>query len=215
MKYRVVMSIPATVTITVEIEADNQQAAIVSGYDHAIAATPAQVQVGALHSQSAQLESCEPVQAVAEDASDAVPPSPHQMGEYLLQRFFTPESAAANAPDVQLTLPKFDVAVEECEKLGQTRDDFMRRVVDKLGNSLHEKKNLFGRHVVVVFTDQASFDARSYRPWAGWVSTPKDAKVQALALLDAGKVYAVGVVCAATADTEEKLIMKLSRSSAS
>lgn len=215
MKYRVVMSIPATVTITVDIEADNQQAAIVSGYDHAMAATPAQVQVTTLHSQSALLESCESVQIATKDVTDAVPPSPHQMASYMLQRFFTPESAAGNAPDVQLTLPKFDVAVEECEKLGQTRDDYMRRVVDKLGNILHEKKNQFGRYVVVVFADKTSFESRSYRPWAGWVSSPKDAKVQALALLDAGKVYAVGVVCAATADTEEKLIMKLSRSNAS
>ena len=215
MKYRVVMSIPATVTITVDLEADNQEAAIVSGYDHALAATAAQVQVAVLHSQSALLDSCEPVQAVAENAVDAVPPSPHQLATYLLQRFYTPESAAANTPDAQLTLSKFDAAVEECEKLGQTRDDYMRRVVDKLGNVLHEKQNMFGRHVVVVFTDQASFDTRSYRPWAGWVSSPKDAKVQALALLDAGKVFAVGVVCAATADTEEKLIMKLSRSNAS
>ncbi len=215
MKYRVVMSIPATVTITVDIEADNMEAAIISGYDHAAAATPATVQVGTLHSQSALLDSCEKIEIVVEDAIDAVPPSPHQMGMYYLQRFFTPESAAANAPDTQLTLPKFDVAVEECEKLGQTRDDFMRRVVDKLGNVLHEKQNMFGRHVVVVFTDQASFDARSYRPWAGWVASPKEAKVQALALLDAGKVFAVGVVCAATAGTEEKLIMKLSRSNAS
>jgi hypothetical protein len=209
------MSIPATVTITVDVEADNQQAAIVSGYDHAMAATAAQVQVATLHSQSAMMESCEAAPVVAPDAIDAVPPSPHQMSAYLLQRFFTPESAAANTPDVQLTLPKFDAAVEECEKLGQTRDDYMRRVVDKLGNNLHEKQNPFGRYVVVVFTDKASYDARSYRPWAGWVSSPKDAKIQALALLDAGKVYAVGVVCAATADTEEKLIMKLSRSNAS
>lgn len=215
MKYRVVMSIPATVTITVDVEAETLKDAIVTGYDHAFAATPAQVQVSTLHSTSALLESCEPVQASVDQAVDEVPPSPHQHGSYLLQRFFTPESAAANSPDVELTLPKFDVAVEECEKLGVTRDDYMRRVADKLGNVLREKQNQFGRHVVVVFADKAAFDSLTYRPWAGWLGSPKDAKVQALALLDAGKVYAVGVVRAATADTEEKLIMKLSRSSTS
>jgi hypothetical protein len=215
MKYRVVLSIPATVTITVEVEAESQEAAIVSGYDHAMSATPGQVQVSTLHAQSAMLESCEQTQAEPETAVDVVPPSPHQMAAYLLQRFFTPESQTAGTPDVVQTITKFDDAVAECELLGQVRNDYKRRVVDKLGNILHERTNMIGRYVVVAFSDKKAFEALTYRPWAGWVPSAKEAKLQALALLDAGKVYAVGVLSAATADSEEKLIMKLSRSSES
>jgi hypothetical protein len=212
MKYQVVLTIPATVRVVVEVDTNSQQEAIVCGYDHALAAKPESVQVVKLHNDAAQLESCEPVTARVLPAEDTLPPSPHQQGSYALQRFFTPEAAAAGTPDLQAGMPSYDACVAACEELGQTRDDYMRRVVDKLGNVLHEKQNLFGRHLVVVFTDQARFDARDYLPWAGWIADVREAKKQALALLDAGKVYAVGVVCAATASSEEKLVMKLSRS---
>lgn len=215
MKYQLVMTIPATVRITVDVEANSQQEAIVSGYDHAFAAKPEMTQVVKLHNDAAALESCEVLTAEPADAADALPPSPHQQGSYALQRFYTPESAAAGTPDVQMTMPGYDASVAACEELGQARNDYLRRVVDKLGNVLHEKQNLFGRHVVVVFTDKAMFDARDYRPWTGWIADAKDAKKQALALLDAGKVYAVGVVTAATSQSEEKLIMTLSRSALS
>jgi len=209
------MTIPATVTITVDIDAGSKQEAIVAGYDHALAALPSMVEVVKLHTDAAMLDSCEPILTPAQQAADELPPSPHQQGSYTLQRFSGPESLAAAKPEVQMTMAHYDAAVKACEALGEARDDYMRRVIDKLGNVLHEKKNLFGRHVVVVFTDQAAFESRTYRPWEGWIADPKAAKKQALALLEAGKVYAVGVVRAATSETEETLIMTLSRSALS
>jgi hypothetical protein len=212
MKYRIVLSMPATVEVSLEVDADSQQDAIASGYDHAFAATPQSVKVVSVSAQAAMLDSCEAITAVAAVVEEA-PLSPYATSHYIVQSFATPEALAANQPTASLPYPDYHAAVEFCQELASKPSDHTRRVVDKLGNKLFTMTNEFGRFVVVVYPDVAAYDQRQAKPWAGWLVSAKEAKRKALELLDAGKVYAVGVLDANTPDQPPVTIMTLTRSS--
>lgn len=220
MKYRVRLSLPALVEVVVDVDAESQQDAIVAGYDHALAATPQTVSIVSVSPQSAMLEACDalPVEAVVtapapvETVPQAAPPAAAPAAKRYSVRFYaTPESFEQGQPDREERLDEYNDAVELCRALADEKTDYIRRVHDKFGNKLFEMKNEVGRFVVVVYADDTAFAARRYQPWSGWHLTAKEAKKAALSLLDAGKVYAVGVIDANVQPAT--LLMNLSRSS--
>ncbi len=209
MKYRVRLSIPATVEVAVDVEAESQQEAIVAGYDHALAATPRSVTVISLNAQCAVLDTCE---QVAEGQPDLPPPSPaREIGRYSVQTFNTPEEFTANTPSHALAHDDYVNAKRLCSDLDLTKHAYAMRLVDKLGNKLFEVVNPVGRFVVVAYFSDTAFAVRDFKPWMGWLTDKKQAKQEALALLGAGKVFAVGVLDA-NDPTNAKLVMNLSRS---
>jgi hypothetical protein len=195
-KYRVKLTMPAMAETTIEVEADNQEAAIVAGYDHAYAATPRTATLLSVSASSAMLESCEALsEAVVSQAQDVQqPPSPHATSTYTVRRFATPECLEQGRVKCSFDATEFQAAVDFATGLANTRDDYARRVVDRFGNKVFEVTNAYGGHMVVAYTSEGAYKTRKYVPWKGWLASAKLAKQEALSLLDAGRVFAVGVL---------------------
>lgn len=231
MKYRVRLTIPATVEVAVDVEAQSQQDAIVAGYDHALAATPKTVTVAHIIPQSAMLDSCEPLtedeaagpSAVVAPAATQLPEAPavavaapvpaatRTAARYIVRYYATPATFKEAAASREERLDDYNDAVTLCRAVADDKTEHARCVFDKFGNKVFEMKNEIGGFVVVVYADASAFANRSYQPWSGWHVTAKDANKAALTLLDAGKVYAVGVLDATKQPAV--LIRNLSRSS--
>jgi hypothetical protein len=190
MQYRVRLSMPAMVEVVVDVDAPSQQEAIVAGYDHALAAKPADVKVITLNQQSAMLDTCEPLTDVEP------PPAPvsTKPARYSVLTFNTPQDLEAGEPSQSTPFDDYNAAMRMCEELNQTRVAYLRRVMDRLNNKLYEMKNPIGRFVVVVFPTDSAYAKREYKPWNGWILDAKLARREALQLLEAGKVFAVGVL---------------------
>lgn len=208
-KYRVRLTLPAVVEVVVDVDATSQQEAIVSGYDHAMAATPSTVTVVSLSRNLAQLETCDQVSAADELPAEQ---PPVESARYLVLSFETPQTFADGKPSVRKPFSDYNDAVAHCRNLETERDAYCRLVRDKFSNTLYEHRNEVGGFVVVAFADAGAYARRSYVVWSGWRESFKQAKTEALSLLDAGKVFAVGVVDASSQGGEPRLMMSLTRS---
>lgn len=223
MRYRVKLSLPAIVEVVLELDAESQQDAIVAGYDRALAATPSNVTIVSVTAQSAMLDSCEVIYPLDEAAvppanteqlAPAVVATAAKLAKRYCVRFYnTPEALEEAQPDKEEWSEDYNDAVALCRALTDDKDGYCRRVHDHFDNKLFEMQNEIGRYVLVVYPSETAYAAREYQPWSGWHLTAKDARKAALVLLDAGKVFAVGVVDANTSTTAPTVMMTLTRSS--